>query len=432
MKNRFFKPICERMVIHMKKSVPGMLLCLLMTAVLIFNAAGCGIQVAAADLMEGVEGKTVTGRAADDAFISSSANFAVELFKKSVTQGENSLVSPLSVMLALAMTANGANAQTKTEMEAVLGGGITVEDLNEYLYTYLKNLPTDEKYKLGIANSIWIKDDGSLEVKPDFLQTNADYYDAAAYKAPFDDQTLVNINDWVKNNTDGMIEKILDKIDPDMVMYLINAVLFDAEWQSQYDTGDITDGTFNAYDGTKETAKMMSSTENLYLDDGKATGFVKNYAGGKYSFAALLPNEGVSIDDYIASLTGEGLVTTLKGVKEASVQAQLPKFTYEYKIKMNDALSELGMPTAFTSGADFSKMGNSTAGKLVIGEVVHKTYIEVTEIGTRAGAVTEVGMKLTSMPMFDHTVTLDRPFVYVIIDNATNLPIFIGTVLSVA
>ncbi len=162
-----------------------------------------------------------------------------------------------------------------------------------------------------------------------------------------------------------------------------------------------------------------------------AKGFVKNYAGGKYSFAALLPNEGVSIDDYVASLTGEGLVTTLKNAQDAGVQAQLPKFTYEYKIKMNDALAALGMPTAFTSGADFTKMSNLPAGKLVIGEVVHKTYIEVTEIGTRAGAVTEVGMELTSMPMFDRIITLDRPFVYVIVDNATNLPIFIGTVLSV-
>ncbi len=416
----------------MKKSISGIILCLLMTAVLLFNSAGCGIQVAAVDLMEGFSAKSVTGKAAEDAFISSSANFAVELFKKALTKGENSLVSPLSVMLALAMTANGANARTRTEMETVLGGGMTVEDLNEYLYTYIKNLPSDEKAKLNIANSIWIKDDGSLEVKPEFLQTNADYYGAAAYKAPFDDKTLADINGWVKNNTDGMIEKILDKIDPDMVMYLINAVLFDAEWQVQYNTGDVFEGTFNAYDGSKENVKLMSSTENLFLDDSKATGFVKNYAGSKYSFAALLPNEGVSIDDYVASLTGEGLVTTLKGAKKAGVQASLPKFTYEYKIKMNDALASLGMPTAFTSGADFSKMSNLPAGKLVIGEVIHKTYIEVTEIGTRAGAVTEVGMVLTSMPMFDHTVTLDRPFVYVIVDNATNLPIFIGTVLSVA
>ncbi len=414
----------------MKKYLSGML-CLLMAVVLMFNAVGCGIQAAAADLMEGVNGQAVTGKAADDAFISSSANFALELFKKTVTNGENSLISPLSVMLALAMTANGANAQTKTEMEAVLGAGLSVEDLNEYLYTYIKNLPTDEKYKVAIANSIWIKDDGSLEVNPDFLQTNADYYDAAAYKAPFDDQTLADINGWVKNNTDGMIDKILDKIDPDMVMYLINAVLFDAEWQAQYDTGDITDSTFNAYDGAKENAKMMSSTEYSYIEDSMAKGFVKNYAGGKYNFAALLPNDGVSIDDYVASLTGEGLVSTLKNTQESSVQAQMPKFTYEYKIKMNDALAALGMPTAFTGSADFSKMGTSPVGNLFIGEVVHKTYIEVTEIGTRAGAVTEVGMKLTSMPMFDHTITLDRPFVYVIVDNATNLPIFIGTVLSV-
>ena len=226
----------------MKKSIIAIIICMIMTAVLVFNS-GCSFSVGAADLMEGVNAKTVTGKTTDDAFIYSSANFAVELFKKSLAQGENSLISPLSAMLALAMTANGADTQTKTEMEAVLGGGLSVEDLNLYLNTYVKNLPTDDKYKLGIANAIWFKDDGSLDVNPDFLQANADYYDAAAYKAPFDDQTLTDINNWVKNNTDGMIEKILDEIDPDMVMYLINAVMFDAEWQSQYDTGDIGEGT---------------------------------------------------------------------------------------------------------------------------------------------------------------------------------------------
>ncbi len=414
-----------------KKSMAGVFLCLLMTALLVFHT-GCSFSVGAADLMEGVNAKTVTGKAADDVFISSSANFAAELFKKTVTQGENSLISPLSVMLALAMTANGADAQTKAEMEAVLGGGMTVGDLNEYLYTYVKNLPTDDAYQLEIANSIWIKDDDSFAADPDFLQTNADFYGAAAYKAPFDEQTLADINNWVKDNTDGMIDKILDQIDPDMVIYLINAVLFDAEWKSQYDTGDVTEGTFNAYDGAQETVNMMHSTEYSYLEDGNATGFVKNYADGKYSFAALLPNDGVSIDEYISSLTGEGLIATLKHAQESSVQAQLPKFTYEYKIKMNDALTALGMPTAFTTGADFTKMSTLPAGELAIGEVVHKTYIEVTEIGTRAGAVTEVGMNLTSMPMFDHVITLDRPFVYVIVDNATHLPIFIGTVLSAA
>jgi len=414
----------------MKKKGLRILMCLLLTGTLLCNAAGCVPVAAAADLMEGVGAQTVAEKTADDAFVSSSADFAVELFKKTVTQGENSLISPLSVMLALAMTANGADTQTKAEMETLLGGDIPLEDLNEYLYTYIQNLPSEEKCKLEIADSIWIRDDGSVEVDPDFLQTNADYYDAAAYKAPFDKQTLTDINNWVSENTDGMIEKIIDQIPQEALLYLINAVVFDAEWESPYTKYDVSDGTFYAYDGTEQSVEMMHSDVYQYLDDGMATGFVKNYKDGKYSFAALLPNEGVSIDDYIASLTGEGLLATLAGASDEAVMTSLPKFSYDYSITMNDALEALGMTTAFDAeNADFSKLGTSSDGNLYIGEVLHKTFIEVNEIGTRAGAVSSVMMCGAGLP--GHTVTLDRPFVYMIIDNSTNLPVFIGTVMSV-
>ena len=414
----------------MRKTFLRVLVCLLLTAALAFNLAGCGIQVAAADLMESVSAQTVTGKTTDEAFISSSADFAVELFKRTVTQGENSLISPLSVMLALEMTANGADSQTRAEMEALLGGNIPLEELNEYLYTYIQNLPSDEKYKLEIANSIWFRDDGSLEVNPVFLQANADYYDAAAYKAPFDKQTVADINNWVKEKTDGMITQLIEEIPAEALMYLINAVVFDAEWQTVYTKQNVSDGTFYAYDSTEQSVEMMHSTESRYLDDGMATGFIKNYKDGKYSFAALLPNEGVSIDDYIASLTGEGMTATLTGAANESVTVSLPKFSYDYEISMNDALKALGMSTAFDAdNADFSKLGTSSVGNLFVGEVLHKTFIEVNENGTKAGAVTSVMMCGAGLP--DYSVTLDRPFVYMIIDNATNLPIFIGTVLGI-
>ena len=414
----------------MKKTILHISVCILLTAILVLNLAGCGIQAAAADLMEGVSKQTVTGKTTDAAFVSPAAGFAVELFKKTVAKGKNSLISPLSVMLALAMTANGADSQTKAEMQTLLGGDIPLEELNEYLYNYIKNLPSAEKYKLEIANSIWFKNDGTLSVKPEFLQTNANYYDAAARKAPFDKQTAAEINSWVKENTDGMIDQIIEEIPAEALMYLINAVVFDAEWQTVYTQQNVSDGKFHVHDGTEQNVKMMHSMEGRYLDDGKATGFIKNYKDGKYSFAALLPNEGISIDDYIASLTGEGLIATLSGAKDESLTAVLPKFGYDYKITMNDALKALGMPTAFDAqNADFSKLGTSTVGNLYIGEVLHKTHIEVNENGTRAGAVTSVMMCGAGLP--NYSVTLDRPFVYVIVDNATNLPIFIGTVLSV-
>lgn len=405
-------------------------LSVLLICALALHFTGCTMQVQAADLMENVTARTVSGKEADEAFTASSANFAFKLFGTTQKENQNTLVSPLSVMLALAMTANGADTQTKTEMEAVLGGGMPLESLNEYLYTYVRNLPSDDDCKLRIANSIWFRDEQErLTVERDFLQKNADYYNAAAYKSPFDSETVDDINNWVETNTDGMIDEIIGKIDERAVLYLINALAFDARWQTAYTKASVRDGTFTAADGSKQAVKMMASNESRYIDDGKATGFIKDYKDAKYSFVALLPNEGVPVDDYIASLTGEGFLSAVKNAQSASVSAQLPKFSYEDETTMNDALASLGMPAAFDSGAaDFSRLGKSAAGNIFIGEVLHKTYISVDELGTKAGAVTKVAMNDMGALMDVRTVKLDRPFVYAIIDNAANLPVFIGAV----
>lgn len=399
------------------------------------NLTSCATKVQAADLMEGINANAITGKATDDAFSQSQMRLAVELFQSSVLESkdENVLISPLSIQLALAMTANGAEGDTREEMEALLGGEIALEDLNEYLYSYVNSLPSAEKYKLQIANSIWFRDDeGRLQVEQDFLQKNADYYGAQAYKAAFDDQTMKDINNWVKDHTDGMIDSILDRIDEDAVMYLINALVFDAEWQHVYDKSDVYQGKFTNISGAEKQVDMMHSEETVYLQDENATGFMKPYSDSKYSFVALLPNEGVDIYEYIAGLTGEDLMETLSTPQLGMVMATLPKFSYEYELTVNNVLKELGMPSAFSgSTADFSKMAQSSRGNIYIGEVLHKTLISVDELGTKAGAVTKVQMNDESAPMSEWVVNLNRPFVYMIIDNDTDLPVFIGTVLDV-
>lgn len=349
------------------------------------------------------------------------------------SKDENVLISPLSIQLALAMTANGAAGKTKAEMEALLGGDIKLEALNEYLYTYVNSLPSGEKCKLQIANSIWFRDnENRLQVEQDFLQRNADYYGAHAYKTPFDEQTLKDINSWVEDHTDGMIDKILDRIDDDAVMYLINALVFDARWQNVYDKSAIYKGTFTNIKGEEVSVEMMHSEEMTYLQDSLATGFMKPYQDGKYSFAAMLPNEGVDIYDYISGLTSEGLLETLNKAQSGTVIATLPKFSYEYELSMNDTLKKLGMPTAFDGmSADFSRMAHSSRGNIYIGDVLHKTFIAVDELGTKAGAVTKVEMRDECALVTEWVVTLDRPFVYMIIDNETNLPVFIGTVVDI-
>lgn len=406
------------------------ILCLSVLATGMMSLSGCGTKVRAANLMEGIAAKPVSGKAADDAFKNSSADFAIKLFQQTRDGNKNSLISPLSVMLALSMAANGAKRETLAQMESLLGGDIPMETLNEYLYSYIKALPSEKTAKLNIANSIWFRDNGFTAEKA-FLQKNADYYGAAAYKSPFDEKTLRDINNWVKKNTDGMIEKIIDNIDSDAVMYLINTVLFDAEWENIYKKDEIRDGTFTALDGTKRTVLMMHSAEQRYLDDGKATGFIKPYKNG-YSFVALLPNGNISLSDYVASMTGKSFVDTIKNSKDVSVETAIPKFSYDYDVEMSGALKALGMLLPFDAEkADFSALGHSDSGNIFISRVLHKAYIAVDEKGTKAGAATAVGTNLMSDTVGIYRVTLDRPFVYAIIDDATGLPVFIGAVTDI-
>ena len=394
------------------------------------NLSGCAAGIRAADLTEGIKAKPVSGRAADDAFKNSSADFAIRLFQKTRDDSKNSLISPLSVMLALSMTANGAKGETLTQTESLLGGDIPMETLNEYLYSYINALPSEKTAKLNVANSIWFRDNG-FTAENTFLQKNADYYGAAVYKSAFDVKTLRDINNWVKKNTDGTIEKIIDDIDPDAVMYLINTVLFDAEWENIYKKDEVRDGTFTALDGTKRTASMMYSAEHLYLDDGKAIGFIKPYKNG-YSFVALLPNGDISLSDYVASMTGKSFVDTIKNAKDIPVETAIPKFSYNYDIEMSGALKALGMTLPFDSTkADFSALGSSDSGNIFISRVLHKAYIAVDEKGTKAGAATAVETVYTALEECVYKVTLDRPFVYAIIDDATGLPVFIGTVTDI-
>ncbi len=212
---------------------------------------------------------------------------------------------------------------------------------------------------------------------------------------------------------------------------MINAIVFEAEWERIYTEYDIREGFFTALDGSQQKAEFMHSEESAYLDDGRAIGFIKPYAGNLYSFAALLPNEGVDLGDYIAGLSGNGFLETIAGAQSTPVAATLPKFSYDYRIKMNEALKIMGMPRAFSPWeADFSKLGRSSRGNIFIGEVLHKTFIRVDERGTKAGAVTKVEMKDEAY-IETKSVVLDRPFVFAIIDNASNLPLFIGSLAEI-
>ena len=400
---------------------------LLAASTLLTPPASAPVTIQAQNLMEGVTARSVEHTASltqeqQDAL----AQFSISLFQHSAAKEGNVLISPLSVVSALGMTANGAKGNTLAQMEQVIG--LPLDTLNAYMGATLAPL-TQEDSPLLLASSIWIKDDPKFSVVPDFLQRAADYYDADVYRAAFDGATLDDINNWVSLHTKNRIPTILDHIPQDALLYLVNALSFDGEWQEAYSAQQVKEGDFTCADGTKQNATMLHSTEQLYLDDGQATGFVKPYAGGNYAFAALLPREDVAIDDYIRSLTGEKLLETLNGAQSATVYAALPKFESKFGTELGESLLDMGMVDLFSGRlCDLTGLGSYPDETRCVSRVLHKTSIKVDEKGTQAGAATVVEIvKATSLvPALVKTVTLDRPFVYLIVDCTTNQPVFIG------
>lgn len=409
----------------MKKRIFAMIVAML------FFITGCSPKIQGEDLMRDVKQDEKPVVQMSEVNNVALTDFAVRLFQASTEDGKNTLISPLSVLSALAMTANGAKEDTLSQMESVFG--MKTEELNQYLYSYINALPQGEKYKLNLANSIWFIDDERFTVKEGFLQMNKDYYGADVYKAPFDNTTVKDINNWVKEKTEGMIPEILDEISKEEVMYLINALAFEAEWANIYTGNDVRNRIFTTEDGQSQDVKFMYGEENVYLEDKDATGFVKYYKDNKYAFVALLPNEGVSVAEYVKGLNGENLNRLLTNSLNITVKTAIPKFETEYEVEMTDVLHEMGMTDAFHEDkANFVDLGTSTRGNIYINRVLHKTFISVAEKGTKAGATTVVAMedKCSVMEENPKSVYLDRPFVYMLIDCESNVPFFVGTMMN--
>ena len=383
------------------------------------------------------------GTVTDDKFASAEMNLGVELLKRCfdpTKQGEeNFLVSPLSVSTALAMTANGADGETRDEMEKLLGNGLTIEQINDYMAYYVKTLPDLDKEKVYLANSIWFKDKPEFKVHEEFLEANKKYYSSEIYKSDFDDSTVSDINSWVNTNTKGMIPSILKngyldkKGETEPLMMLINTLFFEADWNEAYN-GTFKD-TFTDLNGDVHIIDKMQHSEYTYFDLGDADAFKKSYINQNYSFLGILPRDN-DILGYISSLDPEKLIDSLSKPEnsyEFDLTVFMPKFQYSYDTSLKDVLIDMGFSTAFSPQvADFSKINDITvedAPSLFIDDVIHKTKIEVTEKGTKAAAATGIGMfgGGAGIPKKQIIIDLNRPFVYMIVDN-NNVPLFIGAV----
>lgn len=409
------------------KKLAILFLCLLLTGC--SKASAPKLHAQTIDLMEDFRTAAVEYEPLSAEASAAITDFSQELLRHCLPEEHSVLLSPLSVLNALAMTANGAQGETRAQMETAFH--IQLDPLNRSLRQY----QAMEQDAFTIANSIWLRDEPGLAIEDRFLQTNGEFYQAAVFRAPFDETTKDDINRWIHHNTKGRIENMIREI-PDMTrLYLINALTFERTWEDTYNPLQVQEGIFTKDDGSTQTADLMYCSTETYLEDDNAAGFLKPYKGGRYVFAALRPNDGVTVDEYLATLEPGDLFEILQNASGAEVRTAMPKFEADYRCTLEEGLQEMGMTHAFDPElADFYGIGSYKGYPLYIETVHHATYMKVNETGTEAAAATVVevpGEEAAPVLEEPKTVYLDKPFVYLIWDQIDSIPLFIGVMREV-
>ena len=399
-------------------------------ALLMFNSCGDSVTGTEAPIAELPRELTAT----EKMLIEADQAFSYEIFRNTVAfdDEENVIISPLSISMALSMALNGAEEETYEEMREVMHlHAMGKKEINEAFKSLIELLTDlDPKVTLQIANSVWHR--LSLPVKEDFLERLTIYYGAKVQELDFADPASVDIiNDWVSENTEGLIETIIDEIPDEMVMYLINALYFKGDWLRPFDTDDTRPRDFRLEDGSSVQVDMMRQESRFatYFSD-EVQMIELPYGDSLFSMTVLMPNDPeMPIDRFVEeSLSAENLNNWRLNLSVGSrdVILQLPKFELEYEIEYNEILKAMGMELAFDGWeADFSGIADVSPQNLFISEVKHKTFIRVDEEGTEAAAVTSVGIGITSMPP---SIIVDRPFVFIIHERESGTNLFMGKV----
>ncbi len=368
------------------------------------------------------------------AIIDADNRFGFELFQKIVqadTEKKNIMMSPLSVSLALGMAYNGAEGNTRDEMETMLHKlNLTPEEINESYKMLVSALKShDSKVELDISNGIFYHK--TYSIKNTFLNANQEYYSAEVRALDFANgaSTLKAINDWVKNKTHEKIDKIIDFINPYDVMVLVNAVYFNGEWTYRFEKDNTADRVFFYENGSSAQLPTMMIKGTFFSYKHNQFEMIElPYGGEKYSMLVFVPGEGHTIDELVKLLSTDNLQDWMRRMNKFNQKVFLPRFEFSYETGLVDYLQQLGMKDAFSAeAADFS--GITDQSRLFISEVKHKSYIKVDERGTEAAAVTGIVFETTSVGN-EKIFAADRPFVFAIHERDTNSILFIGKVTN--
>ncbi|MCX7737707.1 MAG: serpin family protein [Candidatus Kapabacteria bacterium] len=362
----------------------------------------------------------------------SSNTFGFNLFQKvSEKEDGNIFISPLSFSFALGMTYNGSNGETKEAMKRTLGfPDLSDLEINQSYKSLIELFTTlDEKVAFNLANSIWYRDDFSVE--NEFIELNKKYFNAEVSALNFMSPIAKDIiNKWCEEKTKGRIKEVIDNIPDYAVMYLINAIYFKGDWQSKFDKKYTKEQDFFKNDGRSYKVKMMMKSDSnfRYFANEKFQAIDLPYSRGDYAMTVILPNQGYNLNNLIKEFNQENYNLWISSFKKRYGHLAMPKFKLDFKRSFKDILSDMGMSIAFSEGlADFSRINKSI--KLFISEVLHKSFLEVNEEGTEAAAVTVVEISYTSIGD-EFRMTVNRPFLLVIRETKNNTILFLGKIVE--
>jgi serine protease inhibitor len=367
----------------------------------------------------------------DQRVVDGNSSFAFRLVKKTCGSGEtkNLFISPLSVSIALAMTYNGASGKTAREMAEVLGfAGIPLAELNHAMDDLAVTLErADSAVEMTVANSLWARRD--VDFRAEFLERNKEFYDAEVSTLDFSDPGAPGvINDWVKGATNGLIDRMIESIPRDAVLYLLNAIYFKGRWQNAFDPAMTGDGEFYLVGGNARTVPMMRQSGSFrYADDAELQVVRLPYGGQRTAMYVFLPREPGALPVFVSEIDDGAFNEWTSRLVPRPGDVIIPRFKIDYECALLDALKAMGMRDPFDpSTADFSKM--SDAG-LFISAVKHRSVVDVNEEGTEAAAVTSVEITRTGVvtPADYFSFVADRPFFFVIRDDATGSVLFAGS-----
>ncbi len=338
---------------------------------------------------------------------------------------KNVFISPLSLHIALGMLLNGADGQTAQQIQKTLKlDAQTLTEANQTYQNLLQNLPKiDPKVTLTLANSVWYRNTSTLAQS--FQDVLKQTFGATVSAENFNDPATVSkINNWASQQTNGRIPKVINSIQPENSLFVLNALYFKGNWQSQFKSEATVDMPFTVASGTQKTVRMMRQKLAMRraFRDGY-TAFELPYGDDHLAMTVLLPAAGRSADSLLQAYTATEWSALQQSMTKGSMDIGLPKFTMNFEIQLNAVLSAMGMPVAFTNQATFTKM--NPAGGLTLSFVKQNTFVAVDEQGTEAAAVTTGAVSTTSLQM---PTLCDRPFVFVIHEKTTGVILFTGKV----